>query len=314
MSARRIFLIFGAAFFLLAATHLAAQDLPHPTSVTSSQATADTVPPTNPDPTALLDAGFRHLYELNFQGARQDFGVYQKQRPEDPLGKAAEAVSYLFEEFNDKGVLTSEFFLNDSRFLGGISGSPAANRNAAFLEANNQARELAKKSVKSDPHDVDGLLALTIADGLESDYDALIEKKQLEAIKLMHRAESGANATLAADSSAQDAYVALGVSNYVIGSLPGYKRVFLWMGGVHGNRARGIEQMQAAAEHGRYLRAFAKIMLALAYEREGEPDYARQLLAQLITEFPNTPVFSHELALLDQKPGHDDEQTRKSKR
>jgi len=302
MSARRIFeVILGAAFWL-AATHLAAQDLPHRTFDVSTQATADIAPTTNPDPTALLDTGFRHLYELNFQGARQDFGIYQKQRPEDPLGKAAEAVSYLFEEFNDKGVLTSEFFLNDSRFLGGISGSPAANRNAAFLEANNQARELAKKTVKSDPHDVEGLLALTIADGLESDYDALVEKKHLEAIKLMHRAESGANRTLAADSSAQDAYVALGVSNYVIGSLPEYKQVFLWMGGVHGNRARGIEQMRSAAEHGRYLRAFAKIMLALAYEREGKPGYARQLLTELAAEFPNNPLFSRELALLDQKP------------
>jgi len=96
MSARRIFLIFGAAFFLLAATHLAAQDLPDHSSVTSTQAAADTARPTSPDPTALLDTGFRHLYELNFQDARQDFGVYQKQRPEDPLGKAAEAVSYLF--------------------------------------------------------------------------------------------------------------------------------------------------------------------------------------------------------------------------
>jgi len=302
MSARRILEVILGTAFSLAATHLAAQDLPHPTSVASSQATAVIALPTNPDPTALLDTGFRHLYELNFQGARQDFGNYQKQRPEDPLGKAAEAVSYLFEEFNDKGVLTSEFFLNDSRFLGGISGSPAANRNVAFLEANNQARELAKKRMKLDPHDVDGLLALTIADGLESDYDALIEKKQLEAMKLMHRAESGANAALAADSSAQDAYVALGVSNYVIGSLAGYKRVFLWMGGVHGNRARGIEQMRSAAEHGRYLRSFAKIMLALAYEREGQLDHTRQLLTELAAEFPNNPLFSRELALLDQKP------------
>jgi hypothetical protein len=68
--------------------------------------------------------------------------------------------------------------------------------------------------VKSDPHDVDGLLALTRADGLESDYDAFVEKKQLEAMRLMRRAESGANATLAADSSALDAYVAPGIGNY----------------------------------------------------------------------------------------------------
>jgi hypothetical protein len=71
----------------------------------------------------MLESAFQHLYELNFQAAREDIASYHKQRPEDPLGKATEAATYLFEQFNDKGVLTLEFFLNDSRFLGGIEGS-----------------------------------------------------------------------------------------------------------------------------------------------------------------------------------------------
>jgi hypothetical protein len=77
------------------------------------------------------------------------------------------------------------------------------------------------------------------------------------------------------DSFAQDAYVALGISNYAIGCLPAYKRAFLWMGGVHGDRNRGLVQMQSAAEHGHYLRPFVRITLALAYEREGQVDNAR---------------------------------------
>lgn len=220
----------------------------------------------------------------------------------------------MFEEFNEKEVLSSEFFLNDSRFLGGLEGSPAENRNVAFLTANHDARELAKRKVKSDPHDVQGLLVLTIADGMESSYDALMQKNHLAAIKLMRQAEREAKATLAADPSAQDADVALGMSNYVIGSLPGYKRAFLLLGGVHGDRARGMAQMQSAAEHGRYLRAFAKIMLALAYEREDQPDKARELLTELATEFPNNVVFSHELELLDQKPCCESNRKRKRKR
>src|ERR1700690_4337000 len=78
------------------------------------------------DPSAqYLERGFRRLYELNFDGARIEFFAYQKSRPDDPLGKAAEAASYLFEQFNAKGVLTSEFFLNDEKFLGGVEGSAA---------------------------------------------------------------------------------------------------------------------------------------------------------------------------------------------
>ncbi|HXZ13845.1 MAG TPA: hypothetical protein VEG64_15790 [Candidatus Sulfotelmatobacter sp.] len=250
----------------------------------------------------LLENGFTHLYELKFTQARQEFLAYQKARPEDPLGKAAEAASYLFEEFHAKGVLTSAFFLNDDRFLGGIEGSPGENRNQAFVAANHAAREMAKKSVKANPHDPHGLLVLTMTDGLESNYAAMIEKKQLQALSFMRQAESEANALLAVDPDAKDAYVALGMANYVIGCLPGYKKAFLWFGGVHGDRNRGIQQMKSAAEQGHYLRPFAKILLALAYEREHQGEHAHPLLADLCAQFPSNPIFARELALLEDNP------------
>ncbi len=255
-------------------------------------------PESSPAPT-ILDQGFSELYRLNFQGARQQFLSYQRSEPADPLGKAAEAASYLYEEFNDKGVFTSAFFLNDDRFLGGVEGKPSENRNDSFLQVNAQAREMAQGLLKSNPRDAHGLLVLTMTDGMESDYDALIEKKQLAGLSMMRRAESEANTLLAIDPTAQDAYLALGASNYVIGSLPGYKRFFLKIGGVHGDKERGIRQMQQAADHGHYLKPFAKILLALGYEREHQVDRARVLLADLTAQFPENPLFAHELALIE---------------
>src|ERR1700685_2140574 len=76
------------------------------------------------DPSAkFLESGYRHLYELNFSDARLDFTAYQKPHPDDRLGKAAEAASYLFEQFRQRGVVTSEFFVTDATFLGGVSGT-----------------------------------------------------------------------------------------------------------------------------------------------------------------------------------------------
>jgi hypothetical protein len=91
------------------------------------------------------------------------------------------------------------------------------------------------------------------------------------------------------------------MSNYVIGCLPGFKKAFLWFGGVHGDRLRGIQLMSEAAEHGHYFRPFAKIMLALAYEREHQPEHARTLLAELTTQFPTNPHYSEELAIATQR-------------
>ncbi len=251
---------------------------------------------------AMLDNGFNELYRLNFRGAREEFLSYEKMQPGDPLGKVAEAASYLYEEFNDKGVFTSAFFLDDSKFLGGVDGKPSENRNDAFMSVNEQAREMAQGVLQSNPRDAHGLLVLTMADGMESDYDALIEKKQLAGLSMMRRAESEAILLLSIDPNAKDAYLALGASNYVIGSLPVYKRFFLKIGGVHGDKWRGIELMQQAADHGHYLKPFAQILLALGYEREHQFGRARVLLADLTAEFPENPLFAHELLLAQKDP------------
>ena len=255
-------------------------------------------------PASVLDAGFRNLYELNFKRGRERFLSYQKLAPNDPMGKAAEAASYLYEQFNTKGIFTSEFFLNDQKFLGGASGTPTENHNGPFLEANRMAREMANERLKADPLDRQGLLVLTMTDGMEADYDALIVKKQMAALGLTKQADAEALKLLAVDPKAEDAYMALGAANYIIGSLPVYKRAFLWFGGVHGDRERGMEQLQRTADHGHYLQPFAKAWLALASEREHQPERARLLLEQLVAEFPSNPLFARELALLN-RPGDD---------
>jgi hypothetical protein len=60
-----------------------------------------------------------------------------------------------------------------------------------------------------------------------------------------------------------------------------------------------MAQLQLAAARGHYLRPFATIMLALAYERDGQSQNAQQLLTDPATEFPGNPVFSHELELVN---------------
>jgi hypothetical protein len=276
------------------------------TSAVAAPASDPPAPPTAAPPrmeaapsAGMLESGFRNLYELDFKGGREKFISYQKLEPKDPMGKAAEAASYLYEQFNAKGIFTSEFFLSDEKFLNGAIGTPEDNHNEAFLNANHMAREMATERLKADPGDRQGLLVLTMTDGMEADYDALLVKKQMAGLSLTKQADAEAIKLLAVDSSAEDAYMALGAANYVIGCLPSYKRAFLWFGGIHGDREKGMDELQRAADHGQYLRPFAKAWLALALEREHQPERARQLLMQLAAEYPANPLYAKELALLD---------------
>ena len=94
---------------------------------------------------------------------------------------------------------------------------------------------------------------------------------------------------------AADAYLGLGTANYIIGSLPGIKRFFLGFAGIHGDKKVGIQQLEIAADRGRYLRPFAKILLAMAALREKKPEVARAQLSELVAEFPENPLFASEL-------------------
>jgi hypothetical protein len=246
-----------------------------------------------------LDNGFRLLYELKFVEARTQFETWQKAHPQDPLGYASEAASYLFEECYRQGVLTSNFFLDDKRFLGKVPLKPDPHLRAPFFASVKQTQDLAQFRLKTNPDDPNALFAMSLGLGMEADYASLIDKRQLDSLKKIREADTYSNRLLKVAPDAADAYLGLGTANYIIGSLPGTKKFFLGMAGIHGDKKRGIEQLEIAANHGHYLRPFAKILLALVALREKRPEVARAQLTQLASEFPGNSLFSSELAKLN---------------
>jgi hypothetical protein len=195
-----------------------------------------------------------------------------------------------------QGVLTSDFFLDDSKFLKGIKGKPDPESMKNFLEATRRAREIAKVRLKDNPRDQEALFALTLAAGMESDADTILEKKPLDGLKRVKEANAHAKLLLAERPDAADAFVALGIANYTIGSLSAGFRALLWFGGVHGDKKLGMEQVGKTAENGRYLKPFGKIMLALAARREKQNALAQRLLQELSEEFPASPLYAAEYA------------------
>jgi hypothetical protein len=261
------------------------------------------IAPANPP---IVESGFQLLYETQFKDARSDFLAWEKASPEDPLGYAWEAASYLFEEFYRQGVLTSAFFTDDERFFQGIPGKPDNARRTGFLRAIQTSQDLAKRRLARDPKDAQALFALTLTTGMMADYSSLIDKRQIKSLKFIRKSESYAKQLLAVAPDSADSYLALGTANYIIGSLPKYKRVFLWVGGIRGDKQLGMTQLEITAKQGDYLRPFAKILLALIDLRERQPLKARAQLTELAAEFPRNPIFAHELALLATPPAKRD--------
>jgi hypothetical protein len=243
-----------------------------------------------------LSAGFDLLYQQRFAEAREAFASWEFRNPGQPFGQVAIAAGYLFEELSRQGVLTSDFFLNEKKFLHGIEGSPDPERMSHFRDALARACELARERQKTNPKDGEALLALTLAAGMESDAESILQKKHLAGLKSMKKANGYAKELLAQYPDAADAYIATGIANYVIGSQSGGTRFALWFGGIHGDKRLGMEQVARTVENGRYLRPFAKIILALAARREKQDALAQRLFRELSEQYPDNEQFASEYA------------------
>jgi hypothetical protein len=112
----------------------------------------------------------------------------------------------------------------------------------------------------------------------------------------MKEANKYAKQLLAQHPDAADAYIAPGIANYIIGSQSAGSRFALWFGGIHGDKRLGMEQVAKTAENGRYLRPFAKIILALAARRENQNALAQRLLLELKEQYPDNALFASEYA------------------
>jgi tetratricopeptide (TPR) repeat protein len=243
-----------------------------------------------------LEEGYKLLYQQKFADARQVFQKWSAANPDQPFGQVSLAASYLFEEFFLQRVLTSEYFLNDKRFVGGIEGTPDPGRIENFNNSIVLARQLAVTRLKHHPKDPEALFALTLCAGMQSDADSMLLKKHLDALKHLKEANANAEVLLASNPDAFDAYVAPGVANYVIGSLSSSARFMLWFGGIHGDRSLGMSQVQKTADEGHYLQPFAKILLALSARREKKDEIARKNLKELTEMFPGNSVYDSEYA------------------
>jgi predicted Zn-dependent protease len=68
------------------------------------------------------------------------------------------------------------------------------------------------------------------------------------------------------------------------------------VGGLHGNKNKGIEYMTRVARQGNYDRDAARVALAVVSRREKRPKDAAAMLEALMMEYPRNYLFGLELA------------------
>jgi hypothetical protein len=246
----------------------------------------------------VIDRGYRQMYNLNFDEAHRTFAQWERDHPADPIGPVSNAAAYLFAEFDRLNILHSEFFVENSMFHRRPKVTPDAAVRQSFDQELDKSAGLSDKILTQNPDEADALFAKILTLGLRADYMALIEHREFDALKVIKNSRATAEKLLMIQPNYYDAYLAIGVENYLFSLKSAPMRWILQAGGAETDRDRGVEDLRLTAEKGRYLNPYARLLLAVAALRDKDLPKARDLLGALAREFPHNRLYAQELAQL----------------
>ena len=244
-----------------------------------------------------LEEGYQRMYNLQFDRALQQFQHWEKDHPADPLGPISEAAAYLFSEFDRLHVLQSEFFVQNN--LSDFRKPPADPLLKQKFEASlADGGKLATRILAQSPNDPDGMFAEVMRLGLHADYLALIEKRNMASLSEVKQGRVLAEKLLRDHPNYYDAYIAVGVENYLLSLKPAPVRWILRAGGAETDKQTGIAQLKLTAEKGHYLLPYARLLLAVADLRDHRTAEAKRRLGWLVAQYPGNRLYQAELAKL----------------
>jgi hypothetical protein len=248
------------------------------------------------DTSTPIGQAFIRMYNFDFPGAQAILDRYIEQEPQIGLGHSVKAVAYLFSELDRLRILQMEFFQDDDRVIdrGRLLPDPALR--AEFFRQIEIARRLANARLAAHPDDREALFTLCMSAGLVTDYAALVERRRLGSFSLAKQSQAYVLKLLALNPPYYDAHLTAGSVEYVVGSLNFFVRWFVRIDGIEGSKQKAVEHLQTVAERGRYYGPFARLLLAVIYLREKQPQEAESLLAGLALEFPENLLLRRELA------------------
>ncbi len=247
---------------------------------------------------ALTRQAFDRLYNFDFRGAHELLDRQIRLYPQDAMGPAVSAAVDLFAELHRLKILEFDFFMDDDKVVDRRKLTPDPAARQAFFQEVEHAERLAEAQLVNIPENPHALFVLCMTTGLTTDYSVLIERRRFGSFSLSRRNQAYARKLLALNPPVYDAYATIGAVEYVVGSMPFFVRWLARFDQIKGSKQKAAEQLNLVAQRGRYYSPLARILLAVIHTREKRPAEAEKLLASLVSEYPENPLFRKELAFV----------------
>src|SRR5262249_50646345 len=143
----------------------------------------------------------------------------------------------------------SGLFTSSNRFFRKtIEADPALK--AGFWEANDAAIRLCEREVAQNRKNQEALYACGNAYAARAAYQGMMERSKVDSLSNGRRANAFHSELLRLNSEFYDANLVPGLYDFILGSLPRTLKLFLLLGGFSGDRQKGLQLVELAAERG----------------------------------------------------------------
>ena len=244
----------------------------------------------------VVDRGFDHFYNLEYDEALSDFRQASAQYQDAPDLHNHVAQTLVFREMFRDGALESELVSGNNSLLRRPKLNPTPEIEREFLSEVARAMALSEARLKKNPNDTGALYALGISYGLRANYYWVVKKAWRESLSDATAARRQHNRIVELEPENVDARLVQGLHDYIVGSLPAVYRTLGFLAGIRGDREKGIQTIRYVASNGRLNRVDAEIFLCALYRRENRPIEAVPLINDLIRRFPRNFLLRLELS------------------
>jgi len=244
----------------------------------------------------LIDEGFEHFYNLEYDQAVTAFEKAIAENPNSPDLHNHLAQTLVFREMFRNGALESELVNGNNSFLRRAKLNPSPETEKRFLDEVAKGISLSEARLKANPKDTAAMYAQGIAYGLRSNYYWVVKKAWRDSLKDATAARRLHNRVSELEPDNVDARLVQGLHDYIVGSLPWNWRMVGFLVGVHGDKAKGIRTVQDVAANGRLNKMDARILLCALYRRESQTKAAIPIVQDLIQRYPRNFLLRLELA------------------
>ncbi len=246
----------------------------------------------------LRNQGFHNLFNMRYQDSKADFEAIIKAHPDLPAGYIYMGYAIWLNYLADLRRLQTNVYNKNNAFFDTRTEDKAdAKVDAEFRKNMNKGVELAEGLLKKNKNDLQAMYYLGVARNILAGYEATVNRSFFSALRNGSKGADLHREVIEKDPTFIDAYLSVGMYDYIVGSLPLAVKILVFFGGVHGSKKDGLAAVERVYREGVYGKDEAGVLLVMLYDREKRRIDSLNVLRELTKKFPDNFLFALEQAM-----------------